>query len=90
MMLRAGVPYVDDEGLKIPRDPSSVQLNVDEVLERLQVLGLPEDAWRVATQVKVKNGKRKPLFEIQIDRRGTEYLAQTFPDLRLLMDAIKF
>lgn len=35
-------------------------------------------------------GRRKAIFEIQIDRTGTEYLATIFPDVSQLMDAVDF
>lgn len=89
-LIRGGVPYVDAHGLKIPRDPSSMQLDVDEVLERLEVVGLPDETVKIAIEAHSKGGRRKAIFEIQIDRRGTEYLATIFPDLRQLMDAVDF
>lgn len=89
-LIRGGVPYVDAQGLKIPRDPSSMQLDVDEVLERLEVVGLPEKTVKIAIKAQRKGGRRKAIFEIQIDRTGTEYLATIFPDLRQLMDAVDF
>lgn len=41
-------------------------------------------------KVQLKGGRRKAIFETQIDRTGAEYLATTFPDLRQLMDAVDF
>jgi len=78
-LITNGGVQVGIEGLFIRRDsrrPPS-QLDVDEVLDRHEVLGVPNDSICIAFMQK----KRGPFFEIQVDNTGLDHLAEIYPIL---------
>lgn len=79
--IKAGSVYLDADGLKIPRDPirSPSQLDVDEILERLEVLGVPETEIFIAI---IRRKDRSSYFEVRVTNAGTHVLAPMYPQLQ--------
>jgi len=78
-LIKSGRVQVGVDGLFIRRDPrkSPNQLDVDEVLDRLEVLGVPSGSIKIA----MMQDKRGPFFEIQIDNDGLDHLVDIYPVL---------
>lgn len=87
-LIKAGSVYFDDDGLKIPRDPtrSPSQLDVDEVLERLEVLGVPEAEISVAI---MRRKDRSSYFEVRVTNAGVDVLAPMYPQLQAGLHALR-
>lgn len=86
-LIKAGGVYLDADGLKIPRDPirSPSQLDVDEILERLDVLGVPEAEISIAI---MSRKDRSSYFEVRVTNAGTDVLAPMYPQLQAGLQAI--
>lgn len=92
-MIRMGAFWLDEDGLRIKRDPeaSPDQVDVDHVLARLSALGVSDDSWKVEVRVgpnKQLRKKRHAYFVIHVDLTGTEHLASIFKEVRTALDTL--
>lgn len=86
-LIKSGRVYLDADGLKIPRDPqrSPDQLDVDEVLERLDVLGVPEAEISIAI---MRRKDRSSFLEVRVTNAGVDVLAPMYPQLQAGLQAL--
>jgi hypothetical protein len=86
-LIKSGGVHLDSDGLKIPRDPtrSPAQLDVDEILERLDVLGVPEAEISIAV---MRRKARSSYFEVRVTNAGVDVLAPLYPQLQAGLQAL--
>lgn len=87
-LIKTGGVRVSIQGLHIVRDPSSERmlLSVDDVLDRLNVLEVPDHTIAVAV---VRTSSGKAHFEIRVDNVGTDFLSAIYPAISELREAVR-
>lgn len=78
-LIKRGGATVSARGLHIERDPRRFpnQLEVDEVYECLEILGVPENTMSLLLKMRGKHA----YFEIHVDNDGLDHLVEIYPIL---------